>query len=150
VKGLLDSYWLSENPMIPSLPWGPADAGALGMFLRANPTISTEIIATCLQNRLVSEDHAPAERVYRWINDLLRYVGGPLNRFKQPMHPAVAAEASVGTYRPGKSWGDPIPEETTREFMGEKWFARACEHLAKNPSGLTEIERRCLKEEGKL
>jgi hypothetical protein len=150
VKGLLDAYWHRENPSIPSLPWGPADAGALGQFLRANPKLGNEIIADCLDNRLRSEDHAPAERVHRWIGDLLRYAGGPLNRFKQPMHNTSSAEASVGTYQPGKSWGAPIPEETIRQFMGEEWFARACEHAKADPTKLTDTERRCLREEGML
>jgi hypothetical protein len=98
IKGLLDSYWLRENPVIPSLPWGPADAGALGQFLRANPKLSTDVVAQCLENRLRSKDHAPAERVYRWIGDLLRYVSGPLNKYKQPMRDAALySEASVGS-----------------------------------------------------
>jgi hypothetical protein len=150
VKGLLDSYWQRENPSIPSLPWGPADAGALGQFLRDNPTVGTDIVADCLDNRLRSEDHAPAERVHRWIGDVLRYASGPLNQFKQPVRGAASAEASVGTYRPGKTWGAPIPEETIRQFMGEEWFARACEHLKADPSKLNETERRCLRDEGRL
>jgi hypothetical protein len=151
VKGLLDAYWQRENPAIPSLPWGPADAGALGQFLRANPALSTEIIAECLDNRLRSEDHAPAERVHRWIGDVLRYAAGPLNQFKQPMRDSsLSVHASIGTYQPGKTWSEPIPEETIRQFMGEEWFERACKRLASDPSKLNEAERRCLRDEGLL
>ena len=149
-KGLLDDYWVAENPSIPLLPWGPADAGALGQFLRANPTLSTDVVKTCLENRLVSEDHAPAERVHRWIGDLLRYASGPLNRFKQPMRASsMSAEAQVGVYIPGKSWTGHEPIETIRSWMSKEWFDRACQlHAEGRP--LTDLERDCLREEGIL
>ena len=147
IKGLLDSYWLRENPMIPSLPWGPADAGALAQFLRANPNLSPDVVATCLENRLMSRDHAPGERIYRWIADVLRYAGGPLNQFKQRTYAGPAPETTVGTWRPGQVRSEPEPEESIREFMGEEWFDRAREQADADPSKLTEIQRRCLREE---
>jgi hypothetical protein len=150
IKALLDSYWQRENPMIPSLPWGPADAGALGMFLTANPNLSPDVVATCLEFRLVSLDHAPGERVYRWIGDVLRYAGGPLNQFKQPTYTGPAPEAAVGTWRPDRVRNEPEPQETAREFMGEEWFERACKQAKDDPSKLTEIQRRCLRDEGLL
>lgn len=147
IKGLLDSYWQRENPMIPSLPWGPPDAGALGQFLTANPNLSPDVVATCLENRLVSQDHAPGERVYRWIGDVLRYTGGPLNQFKQRTYTGPAPEAAVGTWRPGTVRSEPEPEESVREFMGEEWFTRALKQFQEDPSKLTEIQRRGLREE---
>jgi len=84
IKAMLDLYWLRENQTIPSLPWGAADAGALGQFLRANPNLKPNVVEECLFHRLCSEDHAPAERVHRWIGDVLRYASGPLNRFSSP------------------------------------------------------------------
>jgi hypothetical protein len=123
---MLESYWRRENPKIPELPWGPADAGALAQFLRANPSLSPDLAGTSLENRLRSEDHAPAERVYRWIGDLLRYASGPLNRFKQPMRAVPgASEASVGTYRDGTSYS---PEDETgpiRNWTSKEWQEEA-------------------------
>lgn len=148
VRRLLATYWQRENPIIPSLPWGPADAGALGRFLKDNPTVTPEVVGVCLDNRLQSDDHASGERVFVWINDVLRYAAGPLNQYKRPKH--VSAEASVGMYRPGKKRSEPVPDETTRQFMGEEWFTRACAHLKSHPVVLTEIERQCLREEGML
>lgn len=148
VKGMLDDYWRAENPMIPSLPWDGADAGALANFLRANPDITPDIVFECLKHRLASEDHAPGERVHRWIGDLLRYAQGPLNRFKQPMRPA-SSEASVGTYKPGKKFAEPESTETIRQKMGEPWFDKTWKRYADNAQ-LTDLERDCLKQEGFL
>ena len=149
IKALLDSYWLRENPSIPSLPWGPADAGALGQFLRANPKLTTDIVEECLENRLRSEDHAPAERVHRWIGDLLRYGGGPLNRFKQPMRTA-SSEAFAGTYQLGHSYvPEPEPQRPLREVMSSKWQDRAL-YFHEHGKALTDLERQFLQEEGLL
>jgi hypothetical protein len=150
VKGLLDGYWALECPSIPSLPWGAADAGALGQFLRANPELATEIVAGCLQHRLLSEDHAPGERVHRWIGDLLRYAGGPLNRFKQPLRASpLSLEASLGTYRPGKPVAAPEPRKSIRSQMGERWFDKMWKRSERGMV-LSDLERDCLREEGLL
>jgi hypothetical protein len=151
IKGLLDSYWLRENPSIPSLPWGPADAGALGQFLRANPKLTTDIVEECLENRLRSEDHAPAERVHRWIGDLLRYASGPLNRFKQPMRAeGRSTEASVGTYHPGESYtAEDVQQRPLREVMSPRWQEYAVHHH-NHGEHLSDLERQFLQEEGLL
>lgn len=149
VKGLLDAYWKHENPSIPSLPWGPADAGALGQFLRANPNLTPDVVAQCLKNRLRSEDHAPAERVHRWIGDLLRYVSGPLNRFKQPMRPVLISEASVGSYRPGQSYITATEmSQPLRDVMSTEWQDRVLRLHAESPEALTDLELIFLREEG--
>ena len=81
---LLWNYWQAEgNELVPDLPWSAADAGALALFLRANPKLSVEGIGRLLQHRLNSEDHAPGEPVRVWIGSLTRYVQGPLNKYKQ-------------------------------------------------------------------
>jgi len=56
----------------------------------------------------------------------------------------------VGTWRPGMVRNEPEPQETAREFMGEEWFERACKQAKADPSKLTEIPRRCLRDEGLL
>jgi hypothetical protein len=146
IKLLLENHWLQENPMIPSLPWGPQDAGALGLLLRANPNLRPEVVALCLANRLASEDHAPAERVYRWIGDVLRYSAGPLNRFKQLPR---ASEASAGANRPGKRYGAPdAPARPLREVMSGEWQDRAVRLSREARNELTDLEIQFLKEEG--
>jgi hypothetical protein len=152
IKMLLDQYWAEENPAIPSLPWGAADAGALGQFLRANPKLAVEAVERCLRNRLRSEDHAPAERVHRWIGDLLRYSSGPLNRFKQPARgSALAAEASVGTYRPGMSYKtDDEPCKPLRDVMSAAWQDRVIRLHHSRSQELTDLELQFLKEENLL
>ena len=84
VKAVLVKYWATENPENPELPWGGADAGALGEFLKSNPNRPVEEIKQLLRDRLKSEDHARGEPVFMWIKYLTRYIGGPLNKFKQP------------------------------------------------------------------
>ena len=84
VKAVLVKYWTAENPSGPELPWGPADAGALGTFLKASPTLDVEQITQLLRNRLVSDDHAAGEPVFVWIKYLTRYLQGPLDKYKQP------------------------------------------------------------------
>jgi hypothetical protein len=149
IKGMLDQYWQRENPMIPSLPWGAADAGALGSFLRANPAITPEVVAACLEHRLQSEDHAPGERVHRWIGDLLRYAQGPLNRYKQPLQPSrMQSEASVGTYTPGRRYvpTDELPEPL-HDVMSKEWQERVKHRWLTSPNDLTDLEIQFLKEE---
>jgi hypothetical protein len=149
IKILLDGYWQAENPTIPSLPWGPADAGALGQFLRANPKLSVDVVSLCLENRLQSEDHAPAERVHRWIGDLLRYSSGPLNRFRQPLG-SVSSEASAGAYRPGKSYTPTEAEQRPlREVMSSQWRDQAIHRHAMGED-LSALEHQYLSEEGLL
>jgi hypothetical protein len=148
IKAMLDLYWIRENPAIPSLPWGAADAGALAQFLRANPKLTPDVVEQCLANRLNSEDHAPAERVHRWIGDVLRYASGPLNRFKQPIQLQTSG-ASAGSNYPGKVWSESAPTETGRQFMGEAWFERTLRSF-KAGEPLTDIQRNCLREEGLL
>jgi hypothetical protein len=147
VKGMLDEYWQREVPSIPSLPWGAADAGALGQFLKANPDLAVETICKCLVNRLHSDDHAPGERVHIWIGSLLRYAQGPLDRFKLPKLQANPA-ASIGMYKPS---ADPTPEAqraTIREQMGEPWFKRVMQR--KEAGKLCDLDKDCLREEGLL
>jgi hypothetical protein len=84
VKALLALHWAAENPALPDLPWGPADAGALGAFLRAAPSLTVEQIEQMLRHRLDSEDHAAGEPAFVWIKYLTRYIHGPLNKYRQP------------------------------------------------------------------
>ncbi len=85
VKELLAKYWAAECPSLPELPWGAAEAGALSQFLKSNPALTVEQIADLLRNRFRSEDHAAGEPVFVWVKYLMRYLAGPLNKYRQPM-----------------------------------------------------------------
>lgn len=117
VKALLQLYWLQENPETPDLPWGAAEAGCVGTFLRANPRVNVDVVARCLDNRLLSEDHAPAERIHRWFGDLLRYSQGPLDRYRLPKAAARSSEATLGR----STLPEPTPEDRrkTRDSLLE-------------------------------
>ena len=96
VKELLARFWGAESPGIP-MPWGPADAGALGQLLKANPTMTEEEIRQLLVNRFKSDDHARGEPVFVWIKYLTRYLDGPLDKYKQPIR------TSNGTNKPNRA-----------------------------------------------
>lgn len=124
VKALLANYWAKENPAAPELPWGAAEAGCVGAFLRANPKLDVNVIAVCLFNRLRSEDHAPGEGIFRWFRDVLRYQAAPLDRFRLPKRtPSEGA----------------IPYESSdRDPAAEKWFLdRARRRKANGESWMT-------------
>lgn len=148
VKGMLDEYWQREVPSIPSLPWGAADAGALGQFLKANPDLAVETIHDCLSNRLASDDHAAGERIHVWIGSLLRYAQGPLDRFKLPKRQANPA-ASVGMYKPEATPAPQAPQATIREQMGAPWFKRILQRK-QDGKPLCDLDKDCLREEGLL
>lgn len=139
VKDALAKYWAAENPHAPDLPWGAAEAGCIGAFLRANPSLTVELIEDCLSNRLASEDHAPGEGIFRWFRDLLRYGAGPLDRYRLPKR--VNFEASVGrnTHR-----SDVSAEET------RQWFLDRARSRKAEGSALTDLDRELLRGEGEL
>ena len=99
-RALLEAYWREEeNVHVPDLPWGAAEAGALGAFLRANPTLEQSAFQSLLKNRLASEDHARGESPRVWLSSLTRYANGPLDRFKLLKRPAMHSDATVGMRR---------------------------------------------------
>ena len=84
-RDLLDLYWRMEgNELVPDLPWGAAEAGALGAFLRANPRLGNAGFNRLLQHRLDSDDHARGEPPRVWLSSITRYANGPLNQYKLP------------------------------------------------------------------
>jgi hypothetical protein len=139
VKTLLATYWANENPDSPDLPWGPADAGALAMLLRADPKLDTLTVARCLRHRLESDDHAAGERVYVWIGNLLRYRYAPLDRYRLPKR--TCPEALVGMTT-GTSEGIEAPERA-------QWIERARKRRAQGQP-LADWEAQLLREAGDL
>lgn len=140
LKAFLERYWRQETGL-GDIPWGAADAGALGQFLRANPNLELYVIEACLGNRLRSEDHAPGERFYRWIGDLLRYASGPLDRYRLPKRPAYNPEANVG--RNYQSEADPTVPDLAY------FLDRARERRARGAT-LSDLDRDLLRKEGEL
>ncbi len=150
-KALLVTYWKRENPTL-DMPWGAADAGALGQFLKANPALSMVTLAKCLLYRLISEDHAPAERIYIWIGGVLRYAAAPLDRYRRPKR--LASEATVGMTQDEIPFGilnpEPAPEETLAEMWGPEVVERVRAKHATGIAPLADWERNLLREVGAL
>jgi hypothetical protein len=135
VKALLQLYWQKENPETPDLPWGAAEAGCVGTFLRANPRVAVEIVQRCLDHRLLSDDHAPGERIHRWFADVLRYSHAPLDRYRLPKpQPAPAKLVAADD------------EETARKRR-EHFVRRAVERRSQGKA-LSDLERTLLRQEG--
>ena len=148
VKEMLEQYWHRESPMLPTLPWGPGEAGALGAFLRANPDLDIETIGRCLLHRLASDDHAPAERIYVWIGDVLRYAAAPLDRYRLPKR--TSSEATVGMFIEGaEPMALPSDVESLAAMMGPASVARV-RKLHAEGGYLQDWERRMLRELGDL
>lgn len=143
VKRELAGYWSTENPNCPTMPWGPADAGALSMLLRADPTLDVETVKVCLVHRLQSDDHAAGERVYVWIGNLLRYRYAPLDRYRVPKR--VYAQATVGMESLA------LPAEYGRMPASERaqWVERARRRRSRGQP-LADWETQLLREEGDL
>lgn len=137
VRTLLSWYWTRENPQTPTLPWGAAEAGCVGAFLRANPDLSTDVIKQCLQNRLASDDHAPGEGIYRWFRDLLRYHAAPLDRYRLPKR--IHSEATVGQFKLSD------PDGPARD-----WFLDRARQRKARGGKLDDIDKVLLAEENEL
>ena len=152
VKALLAQYWQRENPAVPDMPWGPADAGGLSLFLKANPSLTVETVARCLLHRLASDDHAPAERIYIWIAGVLRYAAGPLDRFR--LQKRIASQATVGMRHDDNPFAElhpePSAEQTLAELMGPESVARVRAKHAAGHAPLLDWERNMLRELGDM
>lgn len=151
VKAFLERYWRQETGL-GDIPWGAADAGAVGQFLRANPTLSVDVIERCIANRATSDDHAPGERFYRWIGDLLRYAAGPLDRYRLPKK--AHSEATVGMQMadslvPSAVQIDEMYVDGERADPRAYFVSRARQRKAAREA-LTYLDRQLLREEGEL
>jgi hypothetical protein len=144
VKQLLAKYWAAENPQTPDLPWGAAEAGCVGAFLRANPSVGIDVIERCLNNRMKSEDHAPGEGVYRWFRDLLRYSAAPLDRYRLPKR--IHSEATVGMDAAANVNADPDSSDDSRD----RYFRDKARDRKAKGMPLTDWEKVLLAEVGEL
>lgn len=64
-------------------PWGPAEAGQLGRFLRDNPNLLVRDIVQCIANRFAS-DISRGDPPKVWIATLTRYSEGPIDKYGRP------------------------------------------------------------------
>lgn len=91
VRNAIQQGWRERNPGVPTAPWGPTEGRNLALFLRENPSWTTEQILVCLQHRFASEANH-SEPPHFWLRNLAKYAGGPLDRFGKPLKGTLSYE----------------------------------------------------------
>jgi hypothetical protein len=77
-----------------TVPWTGRHAKVLANLLRENSSWTLAIWLRCIENRFRSEGINPAQDPVAWINRLVDYARGPLDKFgglKQQSHNDVVA-----------------------------------------------------------
>lgn len=78
----IKKYWDFKNPGAPFI-WDASEGKQLKRLLEASPQLTLVQIQLCLQHRARS-DVAHTERPRRWLENLLNYANGPLDKFGKP------------------------------------------------------------------
>jgi hypothetical protein len=84
VRSEIQSHWGTFNKGV-TLPWDGRAAKNLTAVLKANPSWRFDEFAHCIRHRFQSERNH-SEAPYKWLPSLTDYLGGPLDRFGQPIH----------------------------------------------------------------
>jgi DNA-binding transcriptional ArsR family regulator len=80
---LLHGYWKSHGPKMP-FPFGKPGGQQLKAFLENNPDLTTEQFAGLVRYRSLSQKNH-AKPAHLWLGDAMKYGGGPLNSYNQPL-----------------------------------------------------------------
>ena len=93
---LIAGAYRAENGV--DCPWGPAEAGQLGRFLKENPTWGIPEIARAITNRFASEaSHTESPRL--WIGRLASYLNGALDRYGKPLDLPIRRKPNAAEQR---------------------------------------------------
>jgi uncharacterized protein YdaU (DUF1376 family) len=66
-------------------PWNGSEGKALSELLAAKPDLTLEDFRKCLKNRGDSPSEVQTERPRQWLPNILRFLGGPLDRYGKPL-----------------------------------------------------------------
>jgi uncharacterized protein YdaU (DUF1376 family) len=86
----IDRYWKHKTGE-EKAPWDGSEGKALSALLAAKPDLTLEQFRIALKHRGDSPDEVQTERPRQWLPNLLRFSGGPLDRFGKPLHPTPQA-----------------------------------------------------------
>jgi hypothetical protein len=100
----LADYWKEKNPRF-NFPFGKPGGQQLKAFLENNPDLTVDQFSEIVRNRSLSQkNHADPPHV--WLPDAMKYAGGPLNAYSQPLSQSpIAANGQV-------RYDDPITQLT--------------------------------------
>jgi hypothetical protein len=123
-------YWHHHHPEDKLAPWDPSEAKALDRLLKSKPDLTPERFRQLLGMRSRS-DANQSERPRVWLERLLDYAGGPLDRFKLPAQSGPQPGAVIGMYQGEQSnHADPPNRGTPPPSPDIRANARA-QHLRK-------------------
>lgn len=70
-------------------PWDGSEGKALSALLAAKPDLTLEQFRLALKHRGDSPDEVQTERPRQWLPNILRFAGGPLDRYGKPLQVKV-------------------------------------------------------------
>jgi hypothetical protein len=80
----IDRYWKHKTGE-EKAPWDGSEGKALSALLAAKPDLTIEDFRRCLKHRGDSPDEVQTERPRQWLPNVLRFTGGPLDRYGKPL-----------------------------------------------------------------
>ena len=80
----VDRYWHHKTGE-EKAPWDGSEGKALSQLLAAKPDLTVEQFRMLLKHRGDSPAEVQTERPRVWLPNILRYAGGPLDRFGKPL-----------------------------------------------------------------
>ncbi len=83
----IDRYWKHKTGE-EKAPWDGSEGKALSALLAAKPDLTLEQFRVALKHRGDSPDEVQTERPRQWLPNILRFAGGPLDRYGKPLQPA--------------------------------------------------------------
>lgn len=110
LRQMLDG-WFKEWAGV-ECPWDGAEGRQLSALLSAWPGGSDADFFRCLEHIEKSDCIAPGTRPSKWLNDLLKFIKGPLDKFWKPIGAGNGSGNSKGDRRAADI------SKTTREVFG--------------------------------
>jgi uncharacterized protein YdaU (DUF1376 family) len=86
----VDRYWKHKTGEEKAL-WDGSEGKALSALLAAKPDLTIEQFRVCLKHRGDSPDELQTERPRQWLPNILRFAGGPLDRYGKPLQASKPA-----------------------------------------------------------
>jgi uncharacterized protein YdaU (DUF1376 family) len=83
----IDRYWKHKTGE-EKAPWDGSEGKALSALLAAKPDLTLEQFRIALKHRGDSPDEVQTERPRQWLPNILRFAGGPLDRYGKPLQSA--------------------------------------------------------------
>jgi len=91
----IDRYWKHKTGE-DKAPWDGSEGKALSQLLAAKPDLTIDQFRVMLKHRGDSPAEVQTERPRQWLPNILRFAGGPLDRYGKPLNaPSKPEQRSV-------------------------------------------------------